>query len=73
MMKNFPAEIRKFAEEFAQSQLRRHSADYDPNVFYNRYQVLDDIDDAESIIKNFLNAPATDRRAFAAWVTLRKR
>ena len=72
-MKKFPMEIGDFAEEFVQAQSRRHSADYDPDAIYDRYEVLGDIDDAELAIKNFRAASTSDRRAFAAWVTLRKR
>jgi hypothetical protein len=73
VMKKFPKEIEDFGNEFVQSQIKRHSADYDPNGTYTRFDVMSDIDAAELAIKELSKANVKDRRAFAAWVTMSNR
>lgn len=72
-MKKFPKEIEDFGNEFVQAQIKRHSADYDPNGTYTRFDVISDIEAAELAIKELSKAPVKDRRAFAAWVTMSNR
>jgi len=73
VMKEFPKGIEDFGNEFVQAQIKRHSADYDPEMNYTRSEVLTDIDAAETAIKNFKGTSIKDRRAFAAWVSLSNR
>jgi len=71
-MKKFPKEIEDFGNEFVAAQIKRHSADYDPDTAFSRSEVINDIESAEEAIKNFKKSPMKDRRAFAAWVILQK-
>lgn len=66
----FPSGIRNFAKLFASMQVKRHSADYDPDVTFIKSDVLQDIDEAENAIMRFNEAPRNDRRAFAIYVLL---
>ena len=47
IMSQFPIEIRQFAEHFADAQLQRHLADYDPDTRLGRREVLRLIDETE--------------------------
>lgn len=69
-MKEFPKEIEDFANAFVTMQVKRHSADYDPDYRVARSEVQVDVDAAKVAIKQFKKAPIKDRRAFAAWVVL---
>jgi hypothetical protein len=71
-MKAFPKEIEDFGNAFVSLQVKRHLADYDPFNRVSRSEVLTDIDVAEIAIKRLEGAPIKDRRAFAAWVTLKR-
>ena len=66
----FPSEIRNFAKLFVSTQMKRHSADYDPDVTFIKSDVIQDIDEVEDTIKRFNKAPRADRRAFAIYVLL---
>lgn len=66
----FPGEIQYFARVFVQMQHDRHRADYDPDVFFIKADVIQLIDLAEDAIRRFQQAPARDRRAFAVYVLL---
>lgn len=66
----FPSAIRNFAELFVSIQMKRHSADYDPDVTFIKSDVIQDIDEAEDAIMRFNEAPRADRRAFAIYVLL---
>ena len=66
----FPSEIRKFATRFADLQIKRHRADYDPDADFSRNEVIHDIDAAENVIQCFTGASLKDRRAFVAYVLL---
>ena len=46
-------------------QKKRHGADYDPDAVFPKRDVLQDIDEAETVIRGFQAASAKDRRAFA--------
>lgn len=73
VMRRFPAEIAHFATVFVEFQEQRHAADYDPAARFRRSQTLLDLSRAESALAAFQRTPLKDRRAFAAWVTLRAR
>ena len=51
-------------------QKKRHGADYDPDLVLFKPGVLQDIDEAETIIRGFPMAPRKDRRAFAVYLLL---
>ena len=51
-------------------QVKRHSADYDPGGTFRKSDVIQDIDEAEDVIKRFIEVPRADRRAFAIYVLL---
>lgn len=51
-------------------QMKRHSADYDPDAAFLKSDVIQYIDEAEDAIKQFNSAPRADRRAFAIYVLL---
>ena len=73
IMKTFPKEIEDFGNAFVTAQIKRHSADYDPAYRVIRSEVIEDINVAEQVIKDFKKCPVKDRRAFSAWVTLTNR
>lgn len=66
----FPDEIQDFAERFADMQKKRHEADYDPDATFFKTDVIQDITDAEDVIRCFNSVPARDRRAFSVYVLL---
>lgn len=66
----FPSAIRNFAKLFVSTQMKRHSADYDPDATFLKSDVIQDIDEAENAIMRFNEAPRNDRRAFAIYVLL---
>ena len=69
-IKRFPPEIEEFAEQFADLQLKRHRADYDPNASFSKNEVIQYIHAAENVIRCFTKASLKDRRAFVAYVLL---
>lgn len=69
----FPKAIEDFAVQFIQLQEKRHAADYDPDSRFVRSEVQTVIDDAETAITDFSKVPIKDRRAFSAFVILKKR
>ena len=69
-IERFPPEIRKFAAQFVRFQMKRHSADYDPNANFSRNEVIHDIEVAENVIRCFTKASLKDQRAFVAHVLL---
>ena len=73
MLGRFPLEVQRFGELFIHMQRRRHYADYDPDANFSRSDVMQFIDDTESMIAGFENVDARDRRAFAVFVLLRNR
>lgn len=73
VVSQFPQAIQDFANAFVELQIERHAADYDPLHRVVRSEVKAEIDRAEQVIKDFKNEPTKDRRAFAAWVTLKNR
>jgi hypothetical protein len=69
----FPKEIQDFANMFVMMQIERHDADYDPDKRFFKSAVLYNIVAADVAMTDFAAAPLKDRRAFAAWVLLKKR
>lgn len=72
-MRKFPKPIEDFGNVFFQSQAKRLAADYDPSSRFTRSEVINDIDAVEQAIDAFNRSPTKDRRAFAAWVTIKVR
>ena len=72
-MSRFPAEIRNFGQLFILMQVRRHSADYDPDARFSRFEVTRLIEETDRTITGFKRAPRADQRAFALYVLLRSR
>lgn len=73
VLKKFPKAVEDFANAFFTAQVKRESADYDPDLRLTRSEVTADIDTAEAAIKGLRILPMKDKRAFAAWVALRRR
>ncbi len=69
----FPKEIEDFASQFKTLQEKRHAADYDPVSRFTRLDVETWINTAELSIRALNRAPLPDRRAFAAWTTMKSR
>ena len=73
-MREFPAEIRDFAEAFVVLQIERQKADYALDTpTYQKSDVRDHIASAEQVIGRFEQADMAARRAFAAHVLFRQR
>ena len=53
MIIKFPYEIQDFAERFVDMQQKRHEADYDPDATFSKSDVIQDITDAEDVIRCF--------------------
>ena len=67
----FHTAIRNFADKFVEMQGLRHQSDYNPEAQVPaRAQVIQYINDAESAIRRFPNAPIIERRAFAVHVLM---
>ena len=73
MIHKFPKPIEDFANTFVTMQDKRHQADYDPSARFVKSSVEFDIVLVEQAIKNFKSANVKDRRAFCAYVLLKKR
>ena len=69
-IKRFPTEIQDLANVFVDMQKKRHGADYDPDLVLFKPEVLQDIDEAETVIRGFPMAPRKDRRALAVYLLL---
>ena len=73
-MREYPAEIRDFAEAFVELQKARQEADYALDTdAYEKSDVLGYIDSAERAIGRFEGADADAKRGFAAHVLFRQR
>lgn len=64
----FPREIQDFAFCFAQTQIKRHEADYDPTSTFALSDVQATVASVGTAIRDFKKASKKDRRAFAVWV-----
>lgn len=73
VLSKFPSAIQDFANTFANLQLRRYSADYDPYFTTVKSEVVADIESARQAIIDFKAAPISDRRAFASLVLFQDR
>ena len=73
VMQRFPPEIQAFAAKFRSLQDKRHKADYDPGANLSLDEAQDCLDAATEAITELSKADLKDRRAFAAWVTMRGR
>lgn len=71
--KKFPDEIRTFAREFVDLQIKRHEADYDPDSTDKIEDAQTWIDIARRAIKQMEDASVKDRKVFAAWVSHKER
>ena len=73
-MREFPAEIRYFADVFVELQVERQKADYALDTdAYEKSDVLRRIAFAEQAISRFEQADVDARRGFAAHVLFRQR
>ena len=73
-MREFPAEVRDFAEAFVELQKARQEADYALDTDdYRKSDVLGRIASAEQIISRFEQADVAAKRGFAAHVLFRQR
>ena len=72
-MLRFPDAVQNFADLFVEMQIARHRADYDPRTNVSRVQVGRGIELARRVIDDFNDVALPDRRAFAAYVLLRRR
>ncbi len=73
MLARFPKEIEDFANMFETLQAKRHAADYDPFSRFTLQDVRTLISTAEAAIRKFQASAIKDRRAFAAWTTMKNR
>jgi len=73
VISKFPKEIEDFASQFKTLQEKRHEADYDPFSRFTRTDVQTSVETAELAIRQFQKSPIKDRRAFAAWTTMKNR
>ena len=69
-MARFPGEIKFLAAKFVDMKAKRESADYAAELDLAQAEVISDINEAETAIVRFLQAPARDRRGFAVYVLL---
>jgi hypothetical protein len=72
-MKSFPKEIEDFATTFVTMQDMRHDADYDPMASFSKSQAEVAGRLVTGAIESFRKVPVQHRRAFCAYVLLRKR
>lgn len=73
ILSRFPRDIQDFANIFVDLQLKRHSADYDPEKTFYKSEVIQDIANVEDVIKRFESSSVKDRRAFAAFALFKHR
>ena len=69
----FPEDIKELCSIITQLQEKRHEADYDPFARFLMRDVMEIMAQAETALKLIRNLELKHRRAFAAWVILRKR
>lgn len=70
---SFPADLTDCADAFGHLQELRHEADYNPLYRVTKADTLAAVSLAESAVKKLRGAAATDRRAFAVQLLLKKR
>lgn len=69
----FPDGITEFANTFVEMQEKREKADCDPTGEYYKPSVETDIAAVEDASAAFESVPVRDRRAFAVYVSMRRR
>ena len=73
-MRQFSSEVIDIAAAFIEMQDLRHIADYDPLASIpDRDEVIQNISNAEDVIRRFPNALVVERRAFAVHVLMATR
>ena len=72
-MLRFSPSIRAFAEHFESLQEERHKADYDPGIRFSLDEAQNSLDTAALAIAELGKASLKDRRAFAAYITVKDR
>jgi uncharacterized protein (UPF0332 family) len=72
-IQKFPQEIQDFADMFVVMQEKRHRADYDPDEKAYKSSVSVDLQSVKKVLLDFSDAPIEDRRAFAAFVIMKRR
>ncbi|MHC8509862.1 MAG: hypothetical protein ACYYKD_10835 [Rhodospirillales bacterium] len=73
VVEKFPQEIQDFADVFTDMQNKRHSADYSLSGSFLKPEVLENINNVESIIRKYESVDIKHRRAFAAFVLFKAR
>ena len=73
VMARLPSQIQSCAETFAALQEKRHQVDYDPAASLSLAEAHYWVDAAAQAIAELAKAPLKDRRAFAVWVTIKRR
>jgi len=69
-MRRFPAEIQDLANMFIAMQKKRQDADYDPAMTFYKSEIEADIKAARAAMASFKDVRISDRRAFAAHISL---
>jgi hypothetical protein len=69
----FASTIQQCATAFVDLQLKRHDADYNPDIRFRRVEALNAIAIAEDAIRSLKSSSKKDRRAFAVLLLLKKR
>ncbi|WP_269715817.1 hypothetical protein [Caulobacter sp. NIBR2454] len=72
-IRKFPNAIQDYGDQFKALQAKRHLADYDPYVQVARSEIQQDIETVKGAIEAFDAAEEKDRRAFCAFVLLKRR
>jgi len=72
-LRKFPDPIQDYGDQFKALQAKRHLADYDPYVQVARSEIQQDIETMKTAIDAFDAADEKDRRAFCAFVLLKRR
>lgn len=70
---NFALSIKEFARDFAELQIKRHKADYDPNYRITRSEIDSDIELVEKSIKVYRETKLKHRKAFSIFILLHSR
>ncbi|KAA6205170.1 MAG: hypothetical protein DU429_02700 [Candidatus Tokpelaia sp.] len=70
---NFPDEIKDYAALFGTYQGKRHEADYDPFTSWSENDVTKMVKETREILENFERVDIKHRKAFSAFVLLKKR
>jgi hypothetical protein len=72
-IREFPVEIRNFAELFCEMQAKRHAADYDPSAPHLKSTVSLDIARVKDVVSAFQMQPIREKRAFSVFVLFKTR